>query len=104
MNKQHITLLIGPHRVSLNIDASKEPIYRDAAIKLNEKYNQYAAAYPSMSAELVWVYVALSMAVNLHSDARDKNLAPVVEKIRELNQLISNTLEGLETDTNTGNY
>lgn len=90
--KQHITLAIGPNRIALNIDPEKEPIYRDAASLLNEKYAQYAAAYSSLSIEQIWIYVALSMAVNLQSDVRDKNLAPVVDKIRELNKLIEETL------------
>lgn len=60
---------------------------------MNEKYNQYAKAYPNLSVEQVWVYVALSMAVNLQSDARDKSLEPFVDKIHELNELIKEAIE-----------
>lgn len=90
--KQHIVLTLGPHRIPLNIDADKEPVYRKAAAHMNEKYNQYAKAYPNLSVEQVWVYVALSMAVNLQSDARDKSLEPFVDKIHELNELIQQSL------------
>lgn len=91
-SKQHISLQIGAHHLSLNIDPQQEPLYRDAASLLNEKYKQYAAAFPNLPVEQIWIYVALSMAVNLQSDARDKNLAPVLAKIKELNQLLSETL------------
>lgn len=89
---QRITLQIGAHRIALNIKPEQEPFYRDAAVKLNEQYNRYARTYPNLPVEQIWIYVALSMAVNLQSDARDKNIEPLLTKIRELNQLIVETL------------
>lgn len=91
-DKQHITLQIDCHRIALNVDPAQEAVYRDAALRINEKYRQYAAAYPNMPVEQLWVYVSLAMAVNLQSDARDKNIAPILDKIRELNALIDKTL------------
>jgi len=78
--------------VPLLIDPKDESSYRDAAVMLNQQYKQYAAAYPQLPVEQLWIYVALSVAVNLQSDARDKNLAPILEKIKELNQLITDTI------------
>ena len=72
--KQHITLQLDAHHISLNVLADKEALYRNAA-------------------EQIWVYVALEMAVNLQADAHAHRLQPVEEKIQELNQLIINTLQ-----------
>lgn len=90
--KQHITLQIDCHKIALNVNPEQEAIYRDAAVRINEKYRQYAAAYPNLPVEQIWIYVSLAMAVNLQSDARDKNIAPIIEKVRELNKLIEQTL------------
>lgn len=91
-DKQRITLQIGAHKIVLNINPEQEPFYRDAAVRLSEQYQQYARRFPNLPVEQIWIYVALSMAVNLQSDARDKNIEPLMEKIRELNQLIEKTL------------
>ena len=42
------------------------------------------------------MYVALELAVNLHSDAREKNLKPILEKLEVLNQLIESCLQDQE--------
>jgi hypothetical protein len=59
---------------------------------INERYRHYRRLYPNQSAEQLWVYVALDMAVNLHADAHAHRLQPIHEKVQELNQLITNTL------------
>lgn len=91
-DKQHITLQIVSRKIALNILPEQEPFYRDAAVRINDTYQKYVKAYPNLPVEQVWIYVALEMAVNLQSDARDKNIAPILDKIRELNQLIEKTL------------
>jgi len=91
-DKQRITLNIVSRKVALNIVPEQEPFYRDAAVRINEKYQQYIKAYPNLPVEQIWIYVALEMAVNLQSDQRDKNIGPLLEKVRELNQLIEKTL------------
>jgi hypothetical protein len=40
------------------------------------------------SAEQLWVYVALDMAVNFCADAHANRLQPINEKIKELNNKI----------------
>jgi hypothetical protein len=40
------------------------------------------------SAEQLWVYVALDVAVNLCADAHANRLQPIDEKIKELNNKI----------------
>lgn len=94
--KQRITLQIVSRKIALNVIPEQEPFYRDAAVKINEKYQQYQRAYPNLPVEQIWIYVALEMAVNLHSDAREKNIEPILSKIRELNQLIEETLKNEE--------
>ncbi len=91
--KQHITLQLDAHHISLNVLADKEVLYRNAAEHINERYRHYRQLLPSHSAEQIWVYVALEMAVNLQADAHAHRLKPVDEKIQELNQLIVNILQ-----------
>lgn len=87
--KQNITLRIDCHEVRLTVDRDKEEIYRKAAVTLNSTYRRYADRYPSLPLDKLWVYTALEVAVNLHSDIRDKDLQPILKKIEELNDKIS---------------
>ena len=91
--KQHITLQLDAHHISLNVVADKEVLYRNAAEQINERYRHYRKMLPTHSAEQIWVFVALEMAVNLQADAHAHRLQPREEKIQELNQLILNTLQ-----------
>ena len=91
--KQHITLQLDAHHISLNVMADKEALYRNAAEQINERYRHYRKMLPNHSAEQIWVYVALEMAVNLQADAHAHRLQPVDEKIQELNQQIINILQ-----------
>lgn len=93
LRKQHITLQLDAHHISLNVQADKEALYRNAAEHINERYRYYRRSLPDKSVELIWVYVALEMAVNLQADAHAHRLQPIDEKIQELNQLIINTLK-----------
>lgn len=86
--KQHITLQLDAHHISLNVPADKEHLYRKAAEMINERYRYYQRIAPTRSAEQIWVYVALDMAVNLCADAYANRLQPIDEKIQELNKLI----------------
>ena len=88
IRKQPITLQLDAHHISLNVVADKEPLYRNAAEQINERYRHYRKLLPSHSAEQIWVYVALEMAVNLQADAHAHRLQPIDEKIQELNQII----------------
>ncbi len=94
--KQHITLQLDAHHISLNVVADKEVLYRNAAEQINERYRHYRKMLPTHSAEQIWVYVALEMAVNLQADAHAHRLQPIDEKIQELNQLILNTLQNIK--------
>lgn len=86
--KQHITLQLDAHHISLNVLPDKEHLYRKAAEIINERYKHYQKLAPNRSAEQLWVYVALDMAVNLSADAHANRLQPIDDKLQELNNLI----------------
>lgn len=91
--KQHITLQLDAHHISLNIPADAEEVYRRAADLLNQKYRFYLKKMPLKTAEQIWVYVALDMSVNLHNDAFAHSLEPIDQKIQQLNEQIQQTLD-----------
>lgn len=89
---QNIVLNLDVHRVPLSVVREQEVFYRDAAKMLNERFRHYRQRFPSVQAEKLWVYVALDMAVNLQSDAFDKSLQPVTDKLNELNEKVKQAL------------
>ena len=68
-------------------------MYRDAAKILNEKYRHYQKKMQTSSAEQLWVYVALDMAVNLCAESHAQRLQPIDEKVQELNKIILQQLK-----------
>ncbi len=95
---QRITLQLDAHRVPLNINRQDEPVYRKAAEMLNERFRHFRKKMPQASVEELWMYVALAVGVNLQTDARTKSVAPVMDKVNELNRLIADALsDGQET-------
>ena len=91
--KQHITLQLDSHHISINVLAHQEHLYRDAAKILNEKYRHYQKKMQTSSAEQLWVYVALDMAVNLCAETHAQRLQPIDEKLQELNKIILQQLK-----------
>jgi len=91
-DKQHINLHLDAHTVGLDVPRDQEPNYRYAADLLNRRYQYYLKLRPNASAEQLWMYTALEIAVALQSDAREKSLEPVEKKLKELNELINNKL------------
>ena len=87
-NKQHITLQVGAHHLAYNIAPELEESYRKAAVLLNQRYDFYRSRMPKASAELVWVYVALEVGLNLCDDSRKKNIQPILERVQAMNQKI----------------
>ena len=92
-DKQHINLHLDAHTVGLDVPRDQEPNYRYAADLLNSRYQYYLKLRPNASAEQLWMYTALEMAVSLQSDARDKSLAPIEKELSELNKLIEKTIK-----------
>ena len=91
-DKQHINLHLDAHTVGLDVPRDQEPNYRKAAELLNRRYQYYLKLRPNSSAEQLWMYTALEVAVALESDAREKSLVPVEKEIKELNELIKKNL------------
>ena len=91
-DKQHINLHLDAHTVGLEVPRDQEPNYRFAAELLNKRYQYYLKLRPNASAEQLWMYTALEIAVALQSDAREKSLVPVEKELKELNKLITEKL------------
>ena len=85
--KQHITLQLDAHHISINVLAHQEHKI------LNEKYRHYQRKMQTSSAEQLWVYVALDMAVNLCAESHAQRLQPIDEKVQELNKIILQQLK-----------
>ena len=91
-DKQHINLHLDAHVVGLDVPREQEANYRNAAELLNKRYQYYLKLRPNASAEQLWMYTALEVAVALQSDVREKSLEPVEKEIRELNELLKEVL------------
>ena len=93
IDKQHINLHLDAHTVGLDVPREQEPNFRKAAQLLNSRYQYYLKLRPNASAEQLWMYTALEVAVALQSDAREKSLEPVEKQITELNYLLNEVLK-----------
>ena len=91
-DKQHINLHLDAHTVGLDVPREQEANYRNAAELLNKRYQYYLKLRPNASAEQLWMYTALEVAVALQSDVREKSLEPVEKELKELNEEILRTL------------
>lgn len=92
-DKQHINLRLDAHSVGLDVPREQEPDYRYAADLLNRRYQYYLKLRPNASAEQLWMYTALEIAVALQSDARKKSLEPIEKTLTEINQQIEKTIK-----------
>ena len=90
--KQHINLRLDAHHVGLDVPREAEPNYRAASELLNKRYQYYLRLLPKASAEQLWMYTALEVAVALQSDVREKSLEPIEAEIQQLNKQILDTL------------
>ena len=92
-NKQHLNLHLDAHTVGLDVPLDQEPNYRRAAELLNKRDRYYLKLRPNASAEQLWMYTALEIAVALQSDVLEKSLEPVEKDVKELNEEILCILE-----------
>lgn len=86
--KQRITLKIDCHSIVLTVNREDEPFYRLAADKVNAVYRKTVQRYPNQPVEMLWLYVALEIAVELQVNMGDKSLQALLEKIGELNEKV----------------
>lgn len=92
-DKQHINLHLDAHTVGLDVPRDQEPNFRKAAQLLNQRYQYYLKLRPNASAEQLWMYTALEVAVALQSDAREKSLVPVEQALKQLNEEVLSALK-----------
>lgn len=99
--KQHITLKIDVHSVSMEVPCEHEQAYREAAQYLNQRYQLYAKRLTKASVEELWMYVALDAAFAWKRMAQAENLKPIEKRTEEMNRLIRQALgEATEQDDN----
>ena len=79
--------------MGLDVPRDQEPNFRKAAELLNQRYQYYLKLRPNASAEQLWMYTALEVAVALQSDARAKSLVPVEKQLKELNELVKKSID-----------
>ena len=79
--------------MGLDVPREQEADFRKAAELLNNRYKYYLKLRPNASAEQLWMYTALEVAVALVSDAREKSLEPVEEEVKKLNELVLSALK-----------
>ncbi|MBR1877945.1 MAG: cell division protein ZapA [Paludibacteraceae bacterium] len=91
---QHITLHLDAHHVNLRVPVEQEAAYREAAELLNDRFKHHLNKLPNASAEQLWMYTALEMAVSFRSDARVKSLEPVEKALKMLNEQVLGALNG----------
>ncbi len=92
-DRQHINLHLDAHTVGLDVPRDQEANYRNAAELLNKRYQYYLRLRPNASAEQLWMYTALEVAVALQSDAREKSLVPIEKEMKKLNELLNEVLK-----------
>lgn len=91
--KQNITLHVGIHPVNMTVDREREAIYREAAKQLNENYALFLARFPKLSAEKLWMYVALDLAAELQEKALDKGMEEIEERLTEITKRIKDCVD-----------
>ncbi len=79
--------------MGLDVPRDQEPNYRAAADLLNRRYQYYLKLRPNASAEQLWMYTALEVAVALQSDVREKSLTPVEKELKRLNEEVLRALK-----------
>lgn len=99
--KQHITLKLDVHSVSMEVPCEHEQAYREAAQYLSQRYQLYAKRLTKASVEELWMYVALDAAFAWKRMAQAENMKPIEQRTAEMNRLIEQALGGTtEQDDN----
>lgn len=95
----NITLQIGEHTMRFPVAWNEEKYYRDAAAHLNNRFQYYSSGMKNKSAEQIWVYVALEAAVNLLRENAKYDIEPMLQRIENINQSITDALNNNATST-----
>ncbi len=95
----NITLQIGEHTMRFPVAWNEEKYYRDAAAHLNNRFKYYSSGMKNKSAEQIWVYVALEAAVNLLRENAKYDIEPMLQRIENINQSITDALNNNASST-----
>lgn len=92
-DKQSITLYLDNNRVVLNVEREQEHFYREAASILNERFHHYQSMFKQLRPEILWVYAALDVTVQLQKNKSDMSLQPLAEHLAQINEMVIQQLE-----------
>ncbi len=91
--KQNITIYINKIPLRFTIEQQDEPIYREAAVAVNQTYESMKTRFQGGRAEDLWMYVALQMATNWRRQANNNAIKPIIDKLTELDNKIVRQLD-----------
>lgn len=92
-DKFSININIANRNYPMQINRQEEEVIRKAAKIINEKILMYRQRYASADVQDVMVMTALQFVVQNLNMEMDKDVSPVVAKLEELNDSISEYLE-----------
>jgi len=95
----NITLQIGEHTMRFPVAWNEEKYFREAAAHLNNRFQYYSSGMKNKSAEQIWVYVALEAAVNLLRENAKYDIEPMLQRIENINQSITDALNNNASST-----
>lgn len=87
-----INILLNGVRMPLKIRREDEEIYRNAEKIVNKYLEQYRGQYSQRSMEEILTLVAYQMAVIVSKQETSQNVAPLADKIEELNSELKKLL------------
>lgn len=79
-------------KIPLTIPRSDEVIYRDAEKLVNKYIEKNSVLYRQLASEEIKVLVSFQIAVTLIKHLTNKDLSPMEEKIKELDQELEKLL------------
>lgn len=88
-----INILINGVRMPLNIPRKHEELYRDAEKLLNSYLSKFQDMYNQKSMLDILTYSAYQMAVLVTKQNKNQDIAPLAEKIQEINKELEELLQ-----------
>ena len=90
--KRRINLHIKSISLTLSVDDKEEHLYRQAQRMVNDSFDDFATNHQSKSIEEIWSHTAFRLALNYCQLLEHADLNPVLEKIDDINQQITDLL------------
>ncbi len=95
MNKQgnqRINLIIADRRYSFDIPVKEEPLYRNAAKRINSAIEYYRDNYNKADIQDILSMSFLSMAIKLEELEQNKDYSAVIEELDKIDTALSDYL------------